>query len=478
MTINTHRLYQQHIEDWQFYRRSYEGGKEYLHNYLFQHMKEQDKYYKKRIERAIYPNHVKAIIDTYAAHLYREPIARTIEENSRAEKFMNAYWGDCDMLGTPADEFMERVAQLVQRDGRCAVVTARTDPGREMTSRADELANDVRPYSYAVEAEHVIDWDVDRLGRFNWIVIREVADQVRSWTSAHQVPTYQYRVWYPDRWELYVHTGDSPIITEQQQTGVRLVDEGTHPVGEVPISWVYWGARQGVEPIADSAIKDLAPMNRRLTNFYSLTDEQIYQYVFSILAVPMSTWDQLRQVDWSVSGAIPYADDLSAKPPYYLAPDIAQIDAIQAQIDKTEDQMRILSGMGRTNAEAKSASSGLALSYLTMDKDALLSKFSQRMARLEAQVDRHVLAWMDLDGDVSRTYPMKFDPADVQKELEEAILALSLGAQGKYMAEILVQSARTHLGGKVSSEHLKEIEDDIRVRAERDPFSPGNVPPA
>lgn len=475
MTINIHRLYTKYCQQWQFYRRSYEGGLEYLEHYIFQHAKEQQKYHKQRIERAVYPNHVKAIIDTYAAHLYREAINRNVEAGN-ADR-MSEFWSDVDLLGNPADEFYERCAQLVQRDGRCAVVVDRTDPGRPMTSRADEMASGVRPYAYAVEAENIVDWDVDRIGRMNWCVVREVADQQRTWTRAHQAQRYQYRVWYPDRWELYIDTADSPLVfADGTSSNVRLVDQGTHPVGEVPIAWVYWGAREGVEPVADSAIKDLAPMNRRLCNFYSLIDEQIYQYVFSIMAVPMSTWDQLKKVDWSISGAIPFKDDV-ANPPFYLAPDIAQIEAIQAQIDKTEDQMRVLSGIGRVNEETKSVKSGIALSYLTMDKQALLSKFAMRMSRLEERVDTFAQRWMEVEGQTSRTYPTTFDPVDVQKELEEAILALSLGADGKYRAELLVQSARTHLGSKVSSEQLKEIEDDIRMRAERDPIM-GNVPPA
>lgn len=472
MAVNTHRLYRQNLENWQFYRRSYEGGIEYLENYLFQHPKEQSKYYQKRLERAIYPNHVKAVIDTYAAHLYREPIARMVEGNKSAEEVLRPFWENADLLGTPMDEFSERVAQLVQRDGRCAVVVDRVDPGRPMVSRAEEKLNGVRPYVYAVEAEHVIDWSVDRLGRFHWVVIRELAQQTRSWSVEQKTPRYQYRVWYPDRWELYVDNSDSPIMTQEDRGSLRLVEQGEHPVGQVPVAWVYWGARQGAEPIADSAIKDLAPMNRRVTNSYSLIDEQIYQYVFSILAVPMSTYSELKSIDWSVSGALPYSDKLSGTPIYYISPDIEQIEAIQTQIDKTEDQIRLLAGLGRVNSEGKSARSGLALSYLTMDKDALLANFSQRMSRLENAIDQFVLAWMEQDADVNRAYPTKFDPADVEGELNEAILAIQLGAQGEYRKEILVQAARTQLQGRVTSERLKEIEEDILAQE-----SQGNVPP-
>jgi hypothetical protein len=467
MSVNQHRLYTQYATDWQFYRLSYDGGQEYLSHYLFKHPKELDKYYKKRLERAIYPNHVKSIIDTYAAHLYREPISRSTEGSANAKRVLAQLWENSDMLGTPMDEFVERAAQLVQRDGRLAVVVDRTDPGRPMRSRADEIDSEVRPYVYTVEAENVIDWSVDRLGRFNWVVIREMADQIRTWSTTPEAPKYQYRVWYRERWELYVDEGQSSILDSngQSRSGLRLIDQGLHPVGEVPVAWVYWGARKGAQPVADSAIKDLAPMNRRATNLYSLIDEQIYQYVFSILVAPQATYDVLKSVNWSVSGVVPYPDTLSGQPLYYLSPDVEQLTSIQEQIDKTEDQMRILAGMGRTNQEGKSAKSGLALSYLTMDKDALLANFSQRMSRLEDTIDRFALAWMDEKSTISRVYPTTFDPADVKSELEQAILAVSLGAQGEYLAEILAQAAKTHLGKSVTPERLAEIVEDIRSRA-------------
>lgn len=457
---NVHPLYRSHAAEWREYRLSYEGGREYLDEYVFKHPKEPSEYYRQRLKRAVHPNHMRAVVDTYSAHLYRESIPRTSDS-----ELLQEFWADTDLLGNSADEFYEGVAQLVQRGGRAAVVVDRFDPdGGEAQTRAQEREAGRRPYAYAVDSEDVIDWDVDRLGALQWVVIREPRDVVRSWQEEHPGTGSQYRVWTPDEWILFV---EEEIETDDGIEMIRRVlDRGTHPVGEVPVVFVYWGRRLGAQPIADSSLKDLAPMNRRLTNLVSLIDEQIYGIVFSIMAVPRSTYDELGAVDFSVYGAIPYEDDVS-NPPHYLSPEVAPIEVIQAQIDKTEDTIRQLAGLGRVNEETKHVQTGIALSYLTMDKDALLSKFGQRMQRLEAKVDEMAARWMQEPAEADRRYPDKFDPLDLEHELNAAMKFASLGFSGEAAIQNSLLAAKARLGPHLDGEELEKVEAGIREQINR-----------
>lgn len=453
----THPLYSQQLDAWTEYRLCYEGGAPYLERYLARHTKERQVDFEARLSRAIHPNHTRSVIDTYAAHLYREPIPRTSTVAT-----LDALWADMDLLATPADEFYERAAQLVQRGGRVAVVVDRLDPdGGQALTRAQERAAGRRPYAYLVSTEDIIDWRVDRRGQLIWVAIRERVDLEREPLSlSSEQPAEHVRIWTRDSWELV------ELVKGEDGAWQKLkIDEGTHPCGRVPVAFAFWGARMGVEPVAQGALTDLAPMNRRLTNLVSLIDEQIYQHVFSILAVPRSTWDALEQVNWSVSGTLPFHDEVKATP-YYLSPDVGQISAIRAEIDKTEAQIRILSGMGRVNDDIKHVmSSGVALSYITMDKDALLSKFGQRMARLEAEVDNLALAWMAESGEADREYPTSFDPADLEAELSHALKFASLNIPGLATREAWAAITRAYLGSRVSPERLEELVQDVMTAA-------------
>lgn len=455
----THPLYDKHLSEWQRYRLSYEGGDEYLSAYLWKHKKEPDEYYKDRLKRAVYPNHVRAIIDTYAAHLYREPIPRSADSD-----VLDEFWSDMDLKGTPADEFYEEVGQLVQRGGRTAVVVDRWDPdGGTAETRAQEREAGRRPYTYAVDTEDIVDWDVDRLGRLNWIAIREEQDIEREFGTEHPGEEYQYRVWTREGWILF-----REVTTEndkgEEETKLVEADKGTHPVGEVPVVVAYWGKRHGRQLIAESAIKGLAKQNIRLTNLKSLIDEQIYAHVFNIMAVPRSTYDSLGEVDFSTYGAIPFDDDVT-NTPYYMGPDVAQLEGIQRQIDETKTEIRHLSGLGRVNDDVKHVQSGIALSYMTADKDALLGGFASKMSRVEAKVDDFALRWMEKSAtDVSREYPKDFDPGDIKDSLDAALKFASLGISGEAAIENAVLAARDRLGDRVDPERLQEIEQDLRER--------------
>lgn len=448
---HVHPLYASNRALWEECRLSYEGGRAYLKRYLAKHSKERSEDWLLRLERSFYPNHIRAIVDTYAAHLFRAHIPRKSDSAT-----LQAFWDDVDLLHNSADEFYEAVSQLVQRDGRAAIVVDRHDPdaGAAQT-RAQEREAGRRPYAYVVAAEDVIDWDVDRLGNMQWAMVRELSDVERDWMTEHPGVAYQYRVWTPAEWILYREQG------EGEEAGLVEVDRGEHPVGEVPLVWVFWGRRQGVEPISEPAIGDLTPMARRLTNLYSLIDEQIYQHVFNIMAVPESTYAALQGVDWSVSGAIPFKDDVR-NTPFYLGPDVSQIRAIQEQIEKTESSLRQLSGLGRVNEDTKHVQTGIALSYLTMDKDALLAKFAQKMERAEAQVDLFAQRWMGESAESERQYPDSFDPLDLKDELDAALKFAGLGLQGEAMVENAIQAIKARLGPRVSSERLEEIESDLR----------------
>ncbi|MEM1349119.1 MAG: hypothetical protein AAGI01_11220 [Myxococcota bacterium] len=439
-----HPLYTARCAQWRRYRLAYEGGADYIACALRRHAKEREESFRTRLERAIYPNHIRSIVDTYAAHLYREPIAR-----ESTNTLLQEAWADTDLMGTPASEFYERVAQLVQVGGRAAIVVDRHDAG-EARTRAQERALGRRPYVYAVGADELVDWSVDRRGRLQWAVIAEHTPAPRTPLGKAQEQVARWRVWWPDRWQLL----ESRTVDGAPTGEPAVVEEGEHPVGEVPVTPIFWGVRRSAELLADSAIKDLEPMGRRLTRLVSLIDEQVYQHVFSIMAVPQTTWEALEQVQFSVSGAIPYPDDCS-EPPHYIAPDVAQIAAIRSEIETTEAKIRQLSGLGRVNAEGGHAKSGIALSYLTMDKDALLAKFGQRMSRAEASVDRHILGWMEQQGEATRSYPTHFDPLDLSNDLDAALKLVSIGITGDALLEVQRAALRAYLGSRVKPAELE-----------------------
>ncbi|MFG0245691.1 MAG: phage portal protein [Phycisphaerales bacterium JB052] len=422
------------------------------------------KYYLRRQTRAIYPNHARVIVDTYASQLFKEGVPRNVKGGSGGDYLVD-FWNDIDLAGTSADDFYEAVAQRAQIYGFMAVVVDRHEPGSGTPqTRADELDSGRRPYAYAVEPQDILDWRVDSRGRIEWIMIRETVPYERSFDEPYGELKYRYRMWTRSEWRLY----EVETVEEDEGTtslNYRLVDEGTHPLGRVPVEFVFFSKRKAPNPVGESLIKDIAPLTRRLMNLISLIDEQIYQHVFNIMVVPESTWEELEKVDFSVAGSIPVKDDASHVP-FYLSPDVGQIEVIQRQIEATEQSIRFLSGLGRQNEQSQTTPSGVALAYQTTDKRALVGKFAQSLEDLEARVDEAALAWMEIPYDaenVARTYDIKLEPGEVDQALGDALKFESLGITGEAAVENQVQAARAYLGKLVTPERLQEIIDDIRT---------------
>lgn len=459
----THPWYDLLLPDWEFYRQSYEGGGEYLRYNLFQHPKEQTKYYSRRLQRAIYPNHVRAVVDTYASQLYKQPIPRVVQNDE-----LSSFWADITNTGVSADEFYQSAFQEAQLYGFLPVVVDRFDPaGAVITTKAQERTAGRRPYVYPVLPQDLIDWRVDRRGELEWVTIREQRDSERAFNQPYQASEEVVRTWTRQGWGLYrVHTQEAEgeaKETDEVRFTYELLEEGVHELDRVPMVVLYLGKRRGRQPVGESLIKDLAPMARRLTNLVSLIDEEIYQHVFNLMSVGEQTFQQLEKIDFSVAGVIPvYAGEAEPK---YLATDVSQVQAIRAEITATEQAIRFLSGLGRQNEASQSASSGIALAYQNVDKKALMNQMAQAMSDFEHQVDQLSMAWMGQKTDEFPLphYAVDLEPGEVEDALKQALRFAGLTIGGEAAIENAIQAARARFGPILNDPtRLEEIIADIK----------------
>lgn len=452
-----HPLHDKMRTEWMFWRYSYEGGRAYLKRYLSQHENELEPYFRRRVERGVYPNVVRNVVDTYTAHVFHESVAR--EDIAGLDEWHN----DIDMQGTGADEFYRGVLTQAQIYGSCGVLTDRHEPdGFEPVTRAQEQEIGRRPYLVALAPPDIVDWSTDRFGRLRWLIHRDECSDEREPLQRDETANARFKLWTPTAWrQLEVRTRDGDeggTVSEYV-----VVGEGTHPCGRVPIQFVYFGRRKTPHILGESAIKDLAPMGRRITNLTSLIDEQAYQHVFNILVVPGSTFESIKKANWSTAGCLTYEQDEGT--PFYLAPEVDVITVLRSELNTTVQEARVLSGLGRQNEDSRAPVSGRSMAFQTMDKVALLRTMSERMAALEYEVDADMLAWMESPAEpVAAVYDTDFDPEALSAQLEEALLFDSFGIGGKARAETMKAITRSYLGPKLDADELAQVLDDIEAR--------------
>lgn len=458
--------YDRFADEWAFYRESVDGGADYLTRHIFMHPKERRLYFNRRIVRAVFPNHARAIVDTYTAQVYKATVTRKASADGAG--VLDTFWGNVDLAGHGATAFFRRVFRSAYRYGHCFVNVARYDGTTENAeSLAAQLAGGMRPCGKIVVPEDLVDWQLDAASEFNWAMVRELSPETRKFNEAYGDAEYVYRRWTREGWELYEveeTEAEGPGDEAVSETVYRLIDQGTHELGEVPLYAVYVGERDDSnQPIASSPLKDVAPLVRRIANLLSLIDEQIYQHVFNLLVVPEEVWEELDQQDFSVAGALPHPKD--SKDYKYLSPDVTQLQVLQSQIEAAEGSIRFLSGLGRANEQSRAAQSGLALAYQNVDKRALIQDAAHKMAELELKVANAAAKWMgNTDPQVEVTYRVELEPGEVEAALNDALKFVSLSPVGLAALENMVQATRAHLSRYVTPERLEEVIADLEER--------------
>jgi len=466
------------FDQWEFYRQSYEGGPEFLFKHLWKHPQERKKGYDRRLERAVHLNHIRVVVDTYSASLYRKPWRRDVEETPDAERStLTEFWDDVDRLGTPMQEFSQRVFRRGLIFGVQAVVVDRWDGNRQgpFTSMAEQQASGMRPYAYRLDPTDVIDWRQDEKGEFDWVMVREYHAQEREFYQKPRGSEEMFRRWTKQGWELYRVKRKDPDKAYQKEEEVEylytLVKEGTHPCGKVPIVFAHVGEQVDSLPVAESLIRDLAPLVRQLTNKLSLIDEQIYQQVFNILVAPPSTYEALNEVDWSVAGVLPVEE--GETDPFYLAPKASAVETIRKEVQELEMSIRFLSGLGRMNEGSRAYVSGSSLAFQTIDKRALLESLGRSMGEAEREISKLALAWMGQDQSAAPLpgFVVDLEPGEIEKVLTDGLrlIAMGLPLDSEVAVENMLQATHAHFAGKVTPERLKELKTDLRVKWEAMP---------
>jgi hypothetical protein len=220
---------------WQQYKDLYAGGEQLRLNaslYLVRRHKEPGDIYFERLARVFYENYIGSIIDWYAATLMRsQPALLLGASDAAAQSFYAVFSDDCDLKGTGLNEFFrQRFVQMLVCGSSYVVVDFPRVNG-EARSRAEEDASgQSRAYLTDYGPDEVINWNHDRLGGLDWVVLRTSCLQQSKVTDAKWEKETRWIYYDRENFQIYRKCGESAPI--------ELVDQGRHglaALGRVPV---------------------------------------------------------------------------------------------------------------------------------------------------------------------------------------------------------------------------------------------------
>ena len=440
---NKHDLWNAHISNWEFYIRSYLGGNDYKNGYyLHRYILETPEEYDQRIRHTPLDNHCKNVVQIYTSFLWRVPPTRdygSLDGDLQLSSFLQ----DADLDGRSFNTVMREVQMNASIYGNCWVIIDK--PQSNANTRAEELAQDIRPYISIYTPENVVNWNYKRSasGRFylDLLVLVEDINAERAIVKVFTEETIS--TYHVEEYEQEYAEGE-----------VKLLEEIPNPIGRIPAVNVY-NLRGNKRPIGISDLADVAPLQQGIYNDYSEKEQLI-----RLANHPSLVKTPNVEASAGAGAIIEIPEDLeSALKPYIIQPSGQNLDGILKSIQSKIDAIDRITHMGSVRSTGTQIASGIALQTEFQLLNARLSEKADYLENAEEQIWSLFARWQDKDWDGSVNYPDTFDIRDWANDLQYLQMAKASGIKSEtFNKEIDKQIAEAVID---DNETIKTINDEI-----------------
>ena len=436
---NQHQHYKGMMPRWEYFIRSYLGGKEYQDGKFLQpYQLEFENEYHKRINFTPLDNHCRNIIDIYSSFLFRvEPVREygSLTEDMSVEQFKD----DADLEGRSFNALMREAQRFASIYGHVWLLMDK--PSTNVMTRAEELDQGIRPYLNIYTPENVLDWHYTRndAGYYylDYLKIREEQTAEGEY----------YKLWYLDKI-------DCVFVSSTSRDEPKLISSLPNPLMKIPAVILY-NQRSPMRGLGVSDLTDVADLQKAIYNEFSEI-EQI---------IRLSNHPSLVKTKDTDAGAgagsiieIPENLDANLKP-YILQPNGSNLDGVLRSINHKVEAINRLTHVGTLRATAERVQSGIALRTEFELLNARLSEKSKLMELAEEQIWRLFADWQETVFDGEIEYPSTFDIRDWATDLELLQQAKASNIKSATFAkEIDKQIARTVIEDDTT---LEQIDSEI-----------------
>lgn len=409
-----HAEYQTHRMRWKFLYDSYRGGAEYSRGgYLTRYAYESQQDYASRLAQTPLDNHAKSIVSIYNSFIFAEPPRRdfgTLTDDPLVHSILE----DADLEGRGWDAFMREVDVVASVFGSAWVIVDK--PAVALTTRADEIAGDIRPYVNLYMPLSVIDWDYQRQpnGRYQLSYVKVLLNSTGD--------EEEYAIYYPDRTDI--------VRAGAVNGDPTLISSTPNPLGYVPAVCVY-AARSNIRGIGISDINDIADVQRAIYDELSEIEQLI-----RISNHPSLVSTQEVQAAAGAGARIIIPENTTGDTrPYLLQPNSQSLDGIRASIQDKVVAINQMANLSSVRATATRTISGVAMETEYRLLNSHLTLKADNLELGEEQIWTMIFDWMGYPGhEFDINYPETFNTRDRISDLaliEKARTVLSMPTSGR-----------------------------------------------
>ena len=447
--LDTHKDYQETVNNWEYYIRSYNGGYDYMiGQYLNRYNLELDNEFNQRLANTPCDNHCKNIIQIYSSFLFRVRPSRdfgSMQEEASLESFLK----DADLEGNNLNSVIKQAQNYASIYGHCFMILDK--PSVSTNTRAEELDQEIRPYLSIATPENVLDWNFKRElnGKYtlDYLKIREEVDRENG--------TY-IRMWYLDR----VNT----IYLKDDRSEPTLIDTVPNMIGKIPAVILY-NSKSHKRGIGQSDLTDIADLQKSIYNELSEMEQLIRLTNHPSLVKTPSV-----NASAGAGAVIEMPDELEPNlKPYLLQPSGQNLQAIMESINNKVDSINRIAHIGSVRTTKTQVSSGVALQTEFELLNARLSEKADNLQIAEEQLFRLYAMFQNATFDGEINYPDSFNIRDYASDLVyyQQAKALNIGS-ATFSKEVDKEIARAVID---DDSKLNEIFQEIDQQAEVGQFT-------
>ena len=447
--LELHKDYQETVNNWQYYVRSYNGGYDYtLGQYLNRYNLELDNEFNQRLANTPCDNHCKNIIQIYSSFLFRVKASRDfggMQDEASLESFLK----DADLEGNSFTTVMKQAQNYASIYGHCFLILDK--PAVQTNTKAEELDQEIRPYVSMVTPENVLDWNFERQinGKYelNYLKIREEVDKSGG--------SYM-RLWFPDRVDT--------IYVEDIGTEPTLIDTATNQIGKIPAVILY-NAKSHKRGIGQSDLVDIADLQKAIYNEYSEIEQLI-----RLTNHPSLVKTNGVNASAGAGAVIEMPDEMEPNlKPYLLQPSGQNLTAIMESITKKVESINRIAHTGAVRTTKQQVSSGIALQTEFELLNARLSEKADNLQLAEEQLFKLYAEFQNTTFDGEINYPDSFNIRDYASDLVyfQQAKSMNIGSP-TFSKEVDKEIARAVVD---DDEKLSQIFDEIDSKAETGQFT-------
>jgi hypothetical protein len=376
------------------------GGEDYRDgSYLTSYLNEDKNAYSRRLALTPLDNHCRNVVHVYSSFLWRVTPTRNFA-GMEGSADLEAFIKDANLDGQNFNSFMREAQIWSSVYGHVWLMMDK--PQSNAGTRAEEMAQEIRPYVTLITPENVYDWRWERQpsGRHElvYLKIRESVDRVDGTTTVTH-----FREWYKDKICLIRYDG----------ADAALLEEIENPIGKIPAVNLP-ANRSIVRGMGISDISDIAYMQQAIYQELSEIEQLIRISNHPTLVKTYET-----DASAGAGAVINISEDSDAGlKPYQLQPSGANLDAIRASITDKIESINRMAHMGAVRGTEAVLQSGVAMQTEFQMLNAKLSEKADILELAEEQLWMFYCLWQGHDPhEVQISYPDSFDIRDYESEL-------------------------------------------------------------